>query len=241
MHFLHTTFIYASCKTLNLSMTGTTIWITFSLLGFCRRSISSASSWNFNSFDIVSMTVWKKYSTCCASDNSSRVISIEASPLSMAGNVSHFIRGRSRASRTLYLSSEIVSSGSGCVSLRPWLCFKSNTVFASKLGMYSWLFVILAAFVDETGQHVQDLGFQPGFVVEGKVVRSERQNPPHEPPLKIMERHHTPQGIVVQTDLEYFSFDIWTQCPNGPYHRQSFSFGYKIPLISVRECFRPEP
>lgn len=100
--------------------------------------------------------------------------------------------------------------------------------------------VVHAVFVDSMGQRVLDFVFQSGFVDNCKVVRSERQIPPHEQPMRTMERHHPTQDIMLRTNLESFSSDIYTECTNGRHHRQEFELCFRVPLLCARGFFGPE-
>lgn len=75
--------------------------------------------------------------------------------------------------------------------------------------------VLLASFVDSTGQRVWYFDIQTGIVVDGEVVRSEQKIPPHEPSMRNMELNNLPKVIVVPTNLESCSLDVGTQCTIG--------------------------
>lgn len=77
--------------------------------------------------------------------------------------------------------------------------------------------VVLAALIYETVQQVRELVIKLRIIMDSEVVRSDHKNKPHELPMRIIDRNHPSQAIMVRYYLESCSLDLRMKCPNGPH------------------------
>lgn len=65
--------------------------------------------------------------------------------------------------------------------------------------------------------------------------KRERETPPQQTSARIVQMHHTSQGIVVLTDSESSSFYIWTQIQYNPHSLKTVLIRRRVQLVYVSQ------